>query len=562
MRISWLVVISVALAVGTSRGQEASAPPLPSDFDPPRIGAARPVESPSASRKTSRWREARPDWWPLRWSFAKRKPDGKPSEVIATAFQTEPGLNETPLPPPGGAFGAPASALAPAPANGGGMTANSAGAAANPGEGAPTTTPGAPGDSQVGSQPTPSNPAAVSITAGTGALGRFLGIPDSSGLRIGGLWLGDASGVLSGGRKPGGWGLNSLTIMDVGFDAEEAWGWKGSSFDIQFLQLTGQETNSLAGAFPGFNSIPGSPPLVRQQLYQLWYRQSLFDDKLIFRIGKSVPTYDFGNVVRPVPVNDTAAAIPAVTGLIWTPVFVNPTMLGAIPGYYNSATGITTTFAPNESLYFNYGFYDGNLANQRQTGLEGPHFNGYYFHIGEVGFAYRLGEQKKPGNFGVGVWGQTGVLKKFTGGTQDGADGVYLFGSQRLWFRHPGKDNSGISGFYQYGANNTDALLARQYVGGGLTAFGLTPGRPDDSFGAGISFTGLTRGEGITPIFFPAATHPMQLRPSQLMVAIYYQMKVIDGIFFQTTLTDIPTPGENVSIPNAFTIDFRVITLF
>jgi porin len=85
-----------------------------------------------------------------------------------------------------------------------------------------------------------------------------------------------------------------------------------------------------------------------------------------------VPTFDFNNVVRPVPVKDTAAAIPAVAALAYTPIFVNPTMLGVIPGYYNSATGITTTLLPTESTYLNYGFYDGNLAAGHQTGMSGP----------------------------------------------------------------------------------------------------------------------------------------------------------------------------------------------
>ena len=310
----------------------------------------------------------------------------------------------------------------------------------------------------------------------------------------------------------------------------------------------------------------------RNELYELWYRQALFDNKLIFRIGKTVPTYDFNNVVRPVPVSDPAASIPAVTGLIYTPVFVNPTMLGVIPGYYNSATGITTTFAPTESVYLNYGFYDGNLAIGHQTGFSGPRFDGYYFHIGEFGFAYRLGPQRKPGNFGVGVWGQTGKLDDFTTGRQtNGAVGTYLFGAQRLWFRNPGVDNSGVSGFYQFGANDSNALHARQYVGGGLTAFGLVPGRPDDSFGFGMNCTWLTQGIYSADAFsgqsFP--TPARSLRPSQLMLQWYYQMKLVDGWFFQTTLTDIPTPGippgqhdYRTSFPNAFAITLRLTVLF
>jgi porin len=423
-------------------------------------------------------------------------------------------------------------------------------------------------DAQRGSQPVSANPAAVNIIAGTGALGRFLGLDEESGLRFGGLWVGDASGVLVGGRDPGHWGLNSLTILDFNLDAEKALGFKGGSFGTEFLQFTGQPTNGLAGAFPGFDSLEVTPPLTRQELYQLWYRQELFDGKLVFRIGKSVPTFDFNNVVRPVPVDDPAAAVPAVTGLLFTPVFVNPTMLGVIPGYYNSATGVTATFAPTKSVYMNYGFYDGNLANRQQTGLQGPRFNGYYFHIGEVGFAYRLGEQRKPGSFGVGVWGQTGMLDTFDHDAKGnpirvaGANGVYLFGSQRLWFRRPGIDSSGVSGFYQFGANNSNALLARQYFGGGFTAFGLVPGRPDDSFGVGMAWTWLNRGDYAGSLFTADRDVPLQLSPSQLMFQAYYQMKLVDGVFAQTALTEIPTPGMNAQIPNALAISFRIIALF
>ena len=71
-------------------------------------------------------------------------------------------------------------------------------------------------------------------------------------------------------------------------------------------------------------------------------------DAVIVRFGKLVPTNDFNNVVRPVPVQDAALQIPAVSGLLYTPIFVNPTILGFIPGYYNSAYGATMTLAPSQ----------------------------------------------------------------------------------------------------------------------------------------------------------------------------------------------------------------------
>jgi hypothetical protein len=39
-------------------------------------------------------------------------------------------------------------------------------------------------------------------------------------------------------------------------------------------------------------------------------------------------------------------------------------------------------------------------------------------------------------------------------------------------------------------------------------------------------------------------------------------MKVLDGCFFQAALTDLPTPGENASLPNALAITLRFTVLF
>jgi hypothetical protein len=78
-----------------------------------------------------------------------------------------------------------------------------------------------------------------------------------------------------------------------------------------------------------------------------------------------------------------------------------------MPGYYNSACGVTTTFAPTNNFYFSYGVYDGNMANGTQTGTRGPQFNGYYFNIWEPGAAWEIGGENLPGSFGIGLWSLT-----------------------------------------------------------------------------------------------------------------------------------------------------------
>lgn len=394
------------------------------------------------------------------------------------------------------------------------------------------------------------NPGAVNVLTGTGLLGRFLGLGPDSGVRLGGLWIGDVNYLVAGGADPRTWSFNSLLLVDLSLDLEKLLRIPGAQFGVEFLQFNGQDTNGQAGVVAGYNSLPGPPPLNRSELYELWWRQRLFDDKLIIRIGKIVPTYDFNNVVRPLTLGDDTLAIPSVSSLIYTPIFINPTLLGVLPGYYNSAYGITVTVAPTSNLYVSGGAYDGNLARGVQTGLNvTPEFNGYYFAIGEVGYAWRLGPHGMPGTVAVGGWGQTGELSS-NGVTENGARGIYTFGSQRLWVRNPGLGNSGITGFFQFGINDSDTMLVNKYVGLGLTGFGLVPGRPKDSMGGGVAVSWLNQKPN--PSF----------RDNEVMLQAYYQLHVIGDIYLQPTVTYIPNPGQNRSFSPATAISLHVTILF
>lgn len=389
------------------------------------------------------------------------------------------------------------------------------------------------------------NPGAVNIQVGTGELGNILQIPKSSGIRLGGLWMGDYNALLSGMTHHGRWTGNSALIIDLSIDLKKAIGWKGAFIGSEFLQFNGQPTNFDAGVVQGYNSLPGSPPLNRSELYQLWIRQEFFDNKVSLRIGKTVPTYHFNNVSKPVPTDNPAISIPSVSGLIYTPIFVNPTLDGAIGGFYNSVYGAVATIAPVKQAYFNLGFFDGNLARGVQTGLKGPHFNGYYFSIAEAGYGWTA---SKPGIVAIGGWYQSGRLESGTQ-TQTGTGGIYAFGSQALWIKESRTVSKGnISGFFQFGWNQSRTLPMNLSLGGGLTGFALVPKRPNDSFGMGFSWARLN------PHTFS--------RYSELMLQLYYQAQVYSSIYFQPVLSYIPNPGAHPTKSNVCALTARLITLF
>lgn len=101
------------------------------------------------------------------------------------------------------------------------------------------------------------NPGAIDIIVGTGELGRRIGIPESSGVRLGGVWLGDYNALMSGRQSTQVLTGNSSLIIDFSINLEKAFGWKGGMFGTEFLQSNGQPTNTDAGVVQGYNSLPG-----------------------------------------------------------------------------------------------------------------------------------------------------------------------------------------------------------------------------------------------------------------------------------------------------------------
>lgn len=393
------------------------------------------------------------------------------------------------------------------------------------------------------------NPSTVNIFPGTGELGEVIFQRSAdSGIRLGGILVSDGDVTITGGINSKDWSGNNLIVIGLDLDFEKLNVWKGGSFGIAYLQFNGMDSNGRAGVVQGFDSMPVVAPFTnRSELYEVWLRQELFDKKLVIRVGKTIPTYDFNNVIRPVPVQEKSLSIPGVSGLLFSPIFINPVNIGVMPGYYNSAYGITVNIAPISNFYTSLGAYDGNLARGIQTGLKvGPHFNGYYFYAAEVGGSWFLGNSRKPGNLSIGGWLQTGKLSIPNVAEQNGAQGVYLFGSQRVWFRHPELDDSGISVYWQLGYNHAKTLPMNQFVGFGWTAFALT--RPQDSFGFGMALSKLNR--------------KLFTRASELMFQAYYQLHVAHNTYLEPVLSYIPTPGGGDNLPQTVTATLQMITLF
>ena len=409
----------------------------------------------------------------------------------------------------------------------------------------------APAAAQDVTQGIAGNPGAVDVEPGTGDLGRLIGFGPDSGVRLGGVLVSNGNYLASGGNSPGVASFNNLFVTGLNADLDKLVNIPGAMVGAALLRFDGQPTNQQAGVVTGYNSLPGAPPLDRTELYELWWRQSLFADTLVVRFGKLVPTNDFGNVARPVPVQDPSLQIPAVSGLLYTPIFVNPTILGFLPGYYNSAYGVTATLAPSKSWYLSLGSYDGNGARGVQTGLETfPTFNGYRFLIGEIGASWLLGSQGLPGSLAVGAWDQTGRAHPDKSPPRDSLRRTGPRASTCSHRNGCGRaaGGDGVSGFIQLGANDSrTTLFANRYFGLGLTGFGLIPGRPGDSLGAGLAWSELNENR--------------PYRGDEALFQAYYQIQVKSAFYLEPAVT-LSTPGERSAGQPALAFTLQSTILF
>jgi porin len=411
----------------------------------------------------------------------------------------------------------------------------------------------------------PASPAAVDKVPGTGALGRWLGLPADSPWRLGGVWVGNGTTQISGGAaNPGGLGLAQQFLLDLSLDLEQSLGWRGASVWVQGLQVNANTTASRAsGSQQGSNSLVAPPPLDRTELYSFALSQYLFDEQVRVLAGKLSPSNDFANVV--VPVAESFGSnywIPGVSSLTYTPLYAMPTLLGRLPGYPNSALGASILVQPNafkKMASLKLGLFDGRggagVQSPVQTGLVGPSLSGPLFSIAELGGSWLVGNMQMPGAASFGIWHQGGPLGcdgSRGSCAESSAAGGYLIAQQRaINFRYP-NDNSGVSAFFQAGWSPSVTNLFTSSIGGGFTVFAPMRSRPLDSYGFGLSWARINDQGPLAGIS----------NASELMLQVYGQFHLVSNLYLTPSLTVLPYVGlKDASAPSTSAL-LQLVALF
>ncbi len=219
-------------------------------------------------------------------------------------------------------------------------------------------------------------------------------------------------------------------------------------------------------------------------LTELYFQQSLFDDRLIFRVGKLDMAGGFECRGCPVAFDGNAYANDETGQFLNGALVNNPT----IP-FPDTGLGAVLYVEPFDGVYVAAGAADAQ-ADTRETGFKTTfHGEDYFIAMLETGWAPVLAAPwgDLQGTYRVGMWYDPQPKERFRNGTIKRDDiGVYLSFDQQIWKENK-TDDQGLGLFNRYGWADREVNEIGCFWSVGGQYQGLIPRRDDDVLGVGFA---------------------------------------------------------------------------
>jgi porin len=392
---------------------------------------------------------------------------------------------------------------------------------------------------------------------------------------------------LSGGARRGGVYQGGF-LMDMSLDSEKLVGYEGGTFNVSSLWLNG--TKPFSTYSDGTPAYVGDLNKVNLfdfpnafRLWELWYQQRLFDNKLALKVGELSIDRDF-------VVPELFTSLGAVTLINQTWFF--PTLLFDvydIPGLPPHGNGLAATpnTAPGAVLrydalprfYLQAGAYGGQPdqshsgttfpLNQDQGGLfyyeMGYHFNLSSNDDGLAG-SYKLGGFYHSGDFSDVYQGVTSAFLAQAGlpappvNDIHGNYGAYLLAEQQLYREQDNRDRAkqGLVAFMRLLGAPADRNLAEFEADGGFVYKGLIPTRDWDTLAFGASYLEISHdiaraqenANNLALLFGAPAPFP-RVADYEGVLEVSYKAQLTAWWTLQPSLQRVFHPGGSATLPDA-----------
>jgi porin len=366
-------------------------------------------------------------------------------------------------------------------------------------------------------------------------------------------YIGEILGNPKGGQRQGAIYDGRLELA-IDADLEKMAGWKGAAIHTNLFWIQG---NGLSRSYVNdLATVSNIEALPTVRLFELWYEQKAFDDRLGVRVGQLAADTEFF-------ISKYDAIF--INGTFGWPDFLAANLPNGGPGYPFATPGVRVKLG-NDSDPVNLlaAVYNGDPAGP--CGQDPQRCNAYGTNMRlqdpplamqEVQVKYNQG-RSDPGLAGVIKLGAYEHFGKFsdlrydvagqplgvTGGTPgvlNGNWGVYGVWDQQIW--KLGDDpTKGVAFFLRAASAPQDRNLINFYIDGGLNFSGLIPGRPDDAFGAAFSYAKISNhAHG-----FDVDSGLPIARSSEAALELTYQYLIVPGWNVQPDFQYIVNPEGGV----------------
>ena len=289
------------------------------------------------------------------------------------------------------------------------------------------------------------------------------GITFSSWLQL------DGSTVADGGQpKPLGFDGQDLLDVATNIDTKKLLGWEGGTFMVDVQSHNGPSI--LTHQMPALQDPDNMDAYQETSVDRAWFEQNLLGRRIQARVGLMYVDDQFftvpygGNFVSLDFSSDASVS-----------TFILPT-------FPKGSFGGDLFVRPARGLYF-----AGGVWNDHSTELS--YDPGGDLWLTEEGWESNW--HGLPYKVQVGAWRDTGRFRRFRGGIQHHAGGVYAVLSQKLW--HPaGSNERGLGAFFQFGTGPASVAAVRRHYGGGVVWTGPFAARAKDEIGVAFSDSLLT----------------------------------------------------------------------
>jgi porin len=390
------------------------------------------------------------------------------------------------------------------------------------------------------------------------------------GLNFGAIWVGDNIGNATGGTARGAIHFGRLDLS-VEADLEKLVGWTGARFYSDTFVLYGRGLSR--NYIHNLATISEIEALPETRLYNAYFEQSFYNNKLNIRIGQQAADLEFF---------DSETDDLFVNGTFGWPAIMASNLPAGGPAPPIAVPGIRVKAELSDRITVFGAVFNGNAARPGEGDPQLRDNHGLAFRlndppwlVGQVRLNYDIdiGGRPLPGNFTPGAWVHTGEFddRRFTAQGVSIADpsgtgiaaklrgnfGIFAVVEQTL-YRPPAVTEKGVSAslpgvtaFGRIAYSPPDRNLIDLYLDGGIGFVGFVPGRPLDRFGMAVAYMRISdadRNLDLDTRLFSGIPSPV--RSSEILLEMIYEAHVKPGWLIAPYFQYVARPSGGIPNPN------------